>query len=182
MIVSVKDNENSRWKRNAHTKKNKVAGSYSERVRDKWFCWVFTLGFLKLICKASLIFKSNLKLALSIILKKRELYESQHVAVECKCLKIWDLLSFLICYSILVLKWRQVSSIELELQLAQVNLYTRKDFKSSGIGSLYEKWFLILNEVKTNLMLTFPLQNSLQRFESLFLVWCDRLPIYGNLK
>ena len=63
----------------------------------------------KLICKASLIFKSNLELALSIILKQRYLYESKHVAVECRRLKIWDLLSFLICSSILVLKWRQVS-------------------------------------------------------------------------
>ena len=35
----------------------------------------FKLGFLQLICKASLIFKSNLELALSIILKQRELYE-----------------------------------------------------------------------------------------------------------
>ena len=50
--------------------------SYSERVRAKWFCWAFKLGFLQLICKASLIFKSNLELALSIILKQRELYES----------------------------------------------------------------------------------------------------------
>ena len=31
-------------------------------------------------------------------------------------------------------------------------------------------------------MLTFPSQNSLQSFESLFLIWCHRLPIYGNLK
>ena len=46
----------------------------------------FKLGFLQLICKASLIFKSNLELALSIILKQRELYESKHVAVECRCL------------------------------------------------------------------------------------------------
>ena len=37
--------------------------------------------------KASLIFKSNLELALSIILKERELYESKHVAVKCRCLK-----------------------------------------------------------------------------------------------
>ena len=35
-----------------------------------------------------LIFKSNLELALSIILKQRELYESKHVAVECRCLKM----------------------------------------------------------------------------------------------
>ena len=41
--------------------------SYSERVRAKWFCCAFKLGFLQLIYKASLIFKSNLELALSII-------------------------------------------------------------------------------------------------------------------
>ena len=70
----------------------------------------------------------------------------------------------------------------LELQLAQVNLYTRKNFKSPGIESLYEKYLLILNELKTSLMLKFPLQNSLQNFESFFLIWCKRLPIYGHLK
>ena len=46
--------------------------SYSEGVRAKWFCCVVKLGFLQLICKASLIFKSNLELALSIVLKGRE--------------------------------------------------------------------------------------------------------------
>ena len=56
------------------------------------------------------------------------------------------------------------------IQLAQVNLHTRKDFKSLGIGSLYEKQFLILNELKTSLTLKFSLQNFLQSFESLFLV------------
>ena len=121
------------------TERSKGNRSYSERVRAKWFCCAFKLGFLQLICKASLIFKSNLELALSIILKQRELYESKHVAVECRCLKIWDLLSLLICLSILVLKWRQVSPIQPELQLAQVKLYARKDFKSLGIGSLYDK-------------------------------------------
>ena len=58
--------------------------------------------------------------------------------LECRCLKIWNLLSFLICSSILVLKWWPVSPMKLELQLAQVNVYTRKDFKSLGIGSLYQ--------------------------------------------
>ena len=38
--------------------------------------------------KASLIFKSYLRLPLSIILKPRELYDSKHVSVECKCIKI----------------------------------------------------------------------------------------------
>ena len=120
-IISFKGNKNNRWKGNTKTKtkQNKGVGSYSERVRDKWFCWAFKLGFLQLICKASLIFKSNLEFALSIILKE-ENYESKHVAVEFRFLKIWDLLSFLICSSILVLKWQEASPIRLELQLAQV--------------------------------------------------------------
>ena len=90
-IISVKDNENNRWKRNAKKfkKKNKGDGSYSERVRGKWFCWAFKLDFLQLISTDSLIFKSNLEFALSIILKERELYESKHAAVERRCLKIW---------------------------------------------------------------------------------------------
>ena len=40
------------------------------------------------MCEGSLIFKSNLELALSITLKERELYESKHAVVECKCLKL----------------------------------------------------------------------------------------------
>ena len=79
----MSDNENNRWKRNAEkktkTEKNKGDKSCSERVRAKWFCCAFKLSFLQLICKASLIFKSNLELALSVILKERELYESKHV-------------------------------------------------------------------------------------------------------
>ena len=57
-----------------------------------------------------------------------------------------------------------------------------KDFKSSRIGYLYEKPLLILNELKPSLMLRFSVQNSLQSFESLFLIWCKNLPIHGNLK
>ena len=62
--------------------------NYSERVRAKWFCCAFKLGFLQLICKASLIFKLNLELVLSIILKQKELYESMHVSEERRCLNI----------------------------------------------------------------------------------------------
>ena len=72
------------------TEKNKGDKSYSERVRAKWFCCAFKLSFLQLICKDSLIFKSNLELALSRILKERQLYESKHVVMERRCLKIWD--------------------------------------------------------------------------------------------
>ena len=102
------NDEREREKQQRQKKKQTCDGSYSDRVRAKWFCCTFKLGFVQLMCKASLIFKSNLELALPIILKERELYESKHAVVECKCLKIWDLLSFLICSSILVLKWRQV--------------------------------------------------------------------------
>ena len=56
-------------------------------VRDLNDC-AFKLCFLQLTCKASLIFKSNLELILSNILKERELCESKHVVVECRCSKI----------------------------------------------------------------------------------------------
>ena len=110
-IISIRDNENNQWKRNAEkkqTEKRKGDKCYSERARAKWFCFAFKLGYLQLICKACLIFKTNLQLDLLIVLE-RELYDSKHVVLECRYLKIWDLLSFLICSSILVLKWRQVS-------------------------------------------------------------------------
>ena len=70
------------------TERSKGNRSYNEKVRAKWFCCAFKLDFLQLICKAFLIFKSNLELVLSIILEQRELYESIHVAVECRCSKI----------------------------------------------------------------------------------------------
>ena len=102
-IMKIID-EKERKKKNKNRKMQRSGASCSESVRAKWFCCTFKLDFVQLICKASLIFKSNLELALSIILKERELHESKHVVVECRCLKICDLLSFLICCSILVLK------------------------------------------------------------------------------
>ena len=52
----------------------KVGESYSQSVTDKWLCWAFKFGFSQFIFKASLFFKSNLELVLSITLKERELY------------------------------------------------------------------------------------------------------------
>ena len=49
------------------TERSKGNLSYSERVRTKWFCCTFKLGFLQLIYKAPLIFKLNIELALPII-------------------------------------------------------------------------------------------------------------------
>ena len=134
-IISVRNNEDNRWKRNARkghkrqtkkkTENNKESEGIEAIVRAKLFCCAFKLGFLQFIFKASLLFNVNLELALWIILRQRELCDSRYVVVECRCLKIWYLLSFLIWSSILVLKWWQVSPIWLELQLAQLNLYTR---------------------------------------------------------
>ena len=56
-------------KKQTKTETSKGNRSYTEMVRAKGFCWAFKLGFLQLISKASLILKSNLELALSIILK-----------------------------------------------------------------------------------------------------------------
>ena len=58
-------------KKNKGRKKQTGDTSYSERVRVKLLCCVFKLGLFQLICKASLILKSNFELALSIIFKKR---------------------------------------------------------------------------------------------------------------
>ena len=74
---------------------------------------------------------------------------------------------------------KSVANIEqqLEQQLAQVNLYARKDFKLLGIGSLLEKKFLMLNELETSLTLKSFSQNTFQSFECLFLIWYKRLPV-----
>ena len=49
-----------------NTERSNRNRSYSERVRAKLFCCAFKSGFLQLMRKASLIFKSSLELALSI--------------------------------------------------------------------------------------------------------------------
>ena len=64
-IISFRYNGNNRWKgkatKNKDRKEQRGGVSYSESVRAKWFCCAFNLGFLKLISKASLMFKSNLE-------------------------------------------------------------------------------------------------------------------------
>ena len=63
--TKIKTKKPNKWRQ----KRTRGDRNYNEWVRAKWFCCAFKLGFLQLICKASLIFKSNLELALSIILK-----------------------------------------------------------------------------------------------------------------
>ena len=65
-IIDVRERQ-----KNKDWKTQRSSTSYSESVRAKWFCCTFKLGFVQLICKAYLIFKSSLELALPIILKER---------------------------------------------------------------------------------------------------------------
>ena len=78
--IDQKEIQKTKKAKQTKTERNKGNRSYSKRARSKLFFCVFKLDFLQLICKASLILKSNLELALSIILKQRELHESEHVA------------------------------------------------------------------------------------------------------
>ena len=89
-IIKVIDKKETQTNKKKKTKagKNERDKSYSETVRAKWFCCAFKSVFLQLICKAPSIFKPNLELALSVISNEREAYESKHVAVDCRCLKI----------------------------------------------------------------------------------------------
>ena len=59
--------KNKTKEKQTKAERSKRNRSYSERVRAKWTYFAFKLGFLQLIRKASLIFKSNLELVLSII-------------------------------------------------------------------------------------------------------------------
>ena len=88
--------------------------------------------------------------------------------------------------SYIVRAWESFKVTTSFANIAKTTASTRKFiywkcFKSLGIGSLYEKEYLIFNELKTSLMWNFSLQNSLQSFKSFILIWCERLPIYGNL-
>ena len=58
------------------TERRKGNRSYSERVIAKWFCCAFKLGFLQLMWKASLIFKSNLEL---VLFQNKENYMNQSI-------------------------------------------------------------------------------------------------------
>ena len=77
IIKTIDEREMQITTKEKQTKTERTTGNrtYSVRVRAKWFCCAFKLSFLQLICNASLIFNSNLELALSITLKQREVYE-----------------------------------------------------------------------------------------------------------
>ena len=68
-IIDERDAKKRKTKSKKTQRQKRTRGdrSYSESVRAKWFCCAFKLDFLQLTCKASLIFKLNLELDLSII-------------------------------------------------------------------------------------------------------------------
>ena len=67
----IDENKKNKKTKTERQKRTKGDRSYNERVRGKWFCCAFKLGFLQLIYKVSLVFQSSLELALSIILEQR---------------------------------------------------------------------------------------------------------------
>ena len=123
-----------------NTERNKVHGSYSENVRAKLFCCAFKLAFIQLICKSSLIFESNLDLVLSIIWKRRIIWVKAYCGGVCICK---NMSVPVLMYIFLNSSFRMTTKFATVARttIAQVNLYTRKDFKSSGIGSLYKNHF-----------------------------------------
>ena len=64
--IDDRDLQKTTKEKETKTERSKGNRTYSKRVRAKLFCCAFKLGFLQLIYKASLIFKSNLELALSV--------------------------------------------------------------------------------------------------------------------
>ena len=70
LIISMRDDENNRWKKNkkqANTQKNKGGKTIveGERVKANSCAFKLKLGFFQMICKPALIFKLNEELALS---------------------------------------------------------------------------------------------------------------------
>ena len=73
-IVDEREMKESNIKKtNKDRKKQGATERIVKWVRAKWFFCAFKLGFFKLICNASLIFKSDLELALSIIFKTKRI-------------------------------------------------------------------------------------------------------------
>ena len=66
-IIDERETQKKRQKRTMGDRND------SEKVRAKWFCCAFKLGFLQLMCKASLIFESNLELTLSKFFKTKRI-------------------------------------------------------------------------------------------------------------
>ena len=73
MIISetMKTIHESKKQKQKQKRAKRCLENYIERVKAKWFCCAFELGFFRLICKVSLIFKLNLKYVSSIILKEK---------------------------------------------------------------------------------------------------------------
>ena len=62
-MKTINEREMQKTTKEKQTERIKVNKSYSESVRAKLFCCPFELGFFQLMCKASLLVKSELVLA-----------------------------------------------------------------------------------------------------------------------
>ena len=85
LIINFRNHKSNRQKKKIKTKR--CPQNYSERLRIRKFRPAFKLDSFQSICKPSLIFTSNLELALAIILKERRLCSWKHAVLERKCIK-----------------------------------------------------------------------------------------------
>ena len=67
-ITDEKERQKSKDKKRQRSDK-----SYSEIVRAKWFCCALKLGFVQLICKASLIFQVDFRVSFINYFKRKRI-------------------------------------------------------------------------------------------------------------
>ena len=67
-ITDEKERQKSKDKKRQRSDK-----SYSEIVRAKWFCCALKLGFVQLICKASLIFQVDFRVSYINYFKRKRI-------------------------------------------------------------------------------------------------------------
>ena len=53
--IDEREMQKTTKEKQTNTERSKGNWTYSVRLRAKWFCYAFRLGFLELICSASLI-------------------------------------------------------------------------------------------------------------------------------
>ena len=128
---------------------------YTEIVILTWFFCLFSTGFNQVICSASFSFNLKEDEAWSIIVKQLSSHKSLQLGFSFKCWRMRDFLSVWRCSLILVGKWRLVSPMQQDWHPAQVNLYTKKDFRAIGKQSFEENRCCNLNGQKTILTLVF---------------------------
>ena len=128
---------------------------YTEIVMLTWFFCLFSNGFNQVIRSASFSFNLKEDEARSIIMKQLSSHKSLQLGFSFRYWRMWDFASVWRCSLILIGKWCLVSPMQQDWHPAQVNLYTKKDFRAIGKQSFEENRCCNLNGQKTILTLVF---------------------------